>query len=185
MPVMSGDKVSNVHLSKAQLKSIEPFRDDLGNPTESPSIYAARVQRLLPNFPEQVLAQWFQDHSGVIEAHSGLDYCSLRFQLASIGPTELQLPCLAENPTVVQYRDYFLQGLYSDRMKRLSDFIEEHHTWPIPPLVFDNPDGRFVASWGLKYSRPYDLLEGHHRMAVLYALGKHTQRSHQVWLVQR
>jgi hypothetical protein len=182
---MSDYKVSNMRLSKIQLRSIEPLRDDLGIPIEPPTIYAARVQHLLPNFPEPVLAQWFQDHSGVIEKHSGLDYLSLRFHLASIGPTELQLPCLAEHPTVVQYREYFLQGVFSYRMKRLAEYIEERHTWPIPPLVFDNPDGRFVASWGLKYSRPYDLLEGHHRMAVLYALGKHTQRSHQVWLVQR
>lgn len=172
-------------LSKAELQSLEPLRDHLGDPIESSSIYAARVQRLLPNFPEQVLQQWFQDHNGVIEVHSGLNYPSLRFQLTSIGSNELQLPCLAEHPTVVQYRNYFLQGVDSHRMKRLAKYIEEHHTWPIPPLVFDNPDGRFVAAWGLKYSTPYDLLEGHHRMAVLYALGMHTQRSHQVWLVQK
>lgn len=174
-----------MRLSKAELESIEPLRDDLGDPLESPEAYASRAQRLLPNFPEQVLTQWFQDHSGVIEEHAGLNYRSLQFELATFGPNELQLPCLAQHPTVVQYRDYFLQGVDSQRTKRLAKYIQENHTWPVPPLVFDNPDGRFVASWGLRYSEPYDLLEGHHRMAVLYALGEHLQGSHQVWLVQR
>ncbi len=175
----------NVSLSKAELKLIEPFCNNLGDPTESSEAYAVRVQRFLPNFPEQVLTQWFQDHSYVIEEHSGLNYPSLRFELVTFGPMELQLPCLADHPTVVQYRDYFLQGVDSPRMRRLAKYIKEHHTWPVPPLIFDNPDGRFIASWGFKYSTPYDLLEGHHRMAVLYGLGEYMQGPHKVWLVQR
>lgn len=171
-------------LTKQQLRSIEPRRGEFEEPLETPAVYALRVQRLLPNFPEPVLAQWFLEHHGVIQQHAGLDYPSLRFQLATFGPSELSMPCLAEHPTVVQYRDYFLKGDKSRRMGSLAQYIGEHHTWPIAPLVFENPDGRFVASWGLKYSRPYDLLEGHHRMAVLYALGKHTQGNHNVWLVQ-
>jgi hypothetical protein len=70
-------------------------------------------------------------------------------------------------------------------MARIAEYTAQNGTWPIAPLIFDNPDGRFVASWGLRYSQPYDLLEGHHRMAVLYALGKHQHGSHEVWLVQR
>jgi hypothetical protein len=108
-----------------------------------------------------------------------------RFELMSFGPTELQLPCLPEYATVVQYRDHFLQGVDSPRMNRLAKYMEENGTWPIPPLVFDNPDGRFLSSCGLPYKEPYDLLEGHHRMAILYALGLHTTGSHRVWIVQR
>lgn len=172
-------------LSKLQLQSLEPFRGELGEPLESQTGYALRVQRLLPNFPEQVITQWFRDHHDIIEQHAGLDYPSLCFELTSFGPSELHLPCLAEHPTVVQYRNHFLQGVDSPRMKRLAEYMTKHGTWPAPPLIFDNPDGRFVAAWGFKYLRPYDLLEGHHRMAVLYALGKHTLGPHEVWLVQR
>ncbi|MBS79026.1 MAG: hypothetical protein CMO32_25380 [Variovorax sp.] len=53
------------------------------------------------------------------------------------------------------------------------------------PILLDNPDGAFVASWGLRYSIPYDLLEGHHRLAVLYALQLEAAGPHQVWLVRR
>lgn len=174
-----------LRLSSAQLKFLEPLRNDLGDPLESPGSYVARVQSLLPNFPADVITQWFQDHNGVIREHSGLDYCSLRFELVRFGPLELQLPCLAAHETVVQYRDYLMQGVDSPRMTRLAEYIEVHGTWPIAPLVFDNLDGKFVSSWGLRYSVPYDLLEGHHRLAVLYALGKHLSGSHLVWLVQR
>ncbi|WP_374539250.1 hypothetical protein [Chitinimonas taiwanensis] len=172
-------------LSEDQLLWLEPTLDDLGDLTESPSEYASRVQRLLPNFPEQVLIQWFLEHDGVIDEHAGLDYQNLRFKLAQFGPEELGLPCLAEHEIITQYRDHFLRGVHSPQMNRLANYMRVNRTWPVPPLIFDNPDGRFVASWGLKYSRPFDLLEGHHRMALLYAFGLHTEGSHSVWLVQK
>lgn len=172
-------------LSIKELRSIEPIRDDLGEPTESAEEYASRVQRLLPNFPNQVISQWFQEHDGVIEQHASLNYRTLKFELTTLGPAELNLPCLAEHATVVQYRDYFLKGVKTPRMTRLVQFIQEHHTWPVPPLIFDNPDGKFEIRAGFKYSIPYDLLEGHHRMAVLYALQKHNQGRHKVWLIKR
>ncbi|WKB54338.1 hypothetical protein [Eleftheria terrae] len=171
-------------LSKKELRSLEPVRGRLDEPVELPVAYARRVQRLLPNFPDSVILQWFYEHGGVIEQHAGLNFPSLRFRLTTFEVKELELPCLAEHPTVVQYRDYFLQGVESRRMKRLAQFIQQQGTWPVPPLVFDNADGGFVASWGFRYSRPFDVLEGHHRMAVLYALGMHRRGSHEVWLVQ-
>ena len=172
-------------LSRVQLKSLEPRRNPIGDPTESPQAYADRVQQLLPNFPEPVITHWFRDHHQVIEEHASLNYSTLKFRLASFGLAEFSLPCLAEHQTVVQYRNYFMQGVKSQKMQRIAEYIKTHRTWPAAPLVFDNPDGRFVASWGLNYSRPYDLLEGHHRMAVLYGLGLHKTGEHQVWLVQR
>ena len=125
---------------------------------------------------DRVITQWFRDHPQVIEEHAGLDYMSLQFKSTLVGRDVLSMPCLTEHETVVQYRDYFLQGVESRKMKRIAEYMAVHHTWPVAPILFDNPDGRFVASWGLKYSRPYDLLEGHHRLAVLYALGKHLDR---------
>ena len=172
-------------MTRAKLRALMPVLGSLDEPTEAPSAYAARVQQVLPHFPHEVIAQWFRDHHQVIEKHAGLDYPSLRFRLESFGANELALSCLAEHPTVVQYRDYFIQGVKSRKMASLAEYILAHNTWPVAPMIFDNPDGRFVASWGLKYSVPYDLLEGHHRMAVLYGLGKHRYGSHKVWLVQR
>jgi hypothetical protein len=174
-----------VRLTKQQLRSLEPVRNDLDDPVEPPSIYARRVQSLLPNFPEQVITQWFYEHEGVIEQRAGLDYSSLQFEEVAFGERELQLPCLAEHETVVQYRNHFLGFNTSRRMQRLADYIQAHGTWPVAPIVLNNSDGQFVESWGFKYSVPYDLLEGHHRMAVLYALGKHKRGQHLVWLVTR
>lgn len=172
-------------LTKKQLLWLEPKRNNLSDPIESSSEYASRAQQLLPNFPEQVLSQWFLEHEGVIGEHAGLGYPRLQFELAQLGSDELSLPCLAQHPTIVQYRDHFLRGVQSTRMNSLARYICENGTWPVPPLIFDNPDGRFVAAWGLKYSTPYDLLEGHHRMAVLHALNRHKDGLHSVWLVKK
>ncbi|NWE69078.1 hypothetical protein HX857_10200 [Pseudomonas gingeri] len=172
-------------LSKLDLASLGPRLDELEDPIESTSDYARRVQEQLPNFPEPVIIQWFYDHPQCVDEHAWLDYPSLRFQLVTVGPETLDLSCLHDHETVVQYRDYFLKGTDSRRMCRLAAYIEKEGTWPVPPIIFDNADGGFVTPWGLHYSTPYDLLEGHHRMAVFYALGKHKRGTHQMWLLQR
>jgi hypothetical protein len=172
-------------LSKFDIALLEPTLNQLDDPTESPSEYARRVQKLLPNFPESAITQWFYDHHQCIREHAWLDYPSLKFTLAEVGADFLTLTCLRNNETIMQYRDYFLQGTDSRRMHRLANYIEENGTWPIPPVILDNTKSDIVSPWGLRYSTPYELLEGHHRMAVLYALGKHKQGSHQVWIVER
>lgn len=172
-------------LSKRDIAYLEPRFNELDDPIESSSDYARRVQERLPNFPESVITQWFYDHHHCIEEHAWLDYPSLEFKLVTFGAKFFNLPCLRDHETVVQYRDYFLQGTDSARMYRLAAYIEDKGTWPVPPIIFDNAEGGFVSPWGLRYSTPYDLLEGHHRMAVLYAMGKHKHGTHQIWLLQR
>lgn len=172
-------------IPKFETSQLLPTLNELDEPTELASDYAQRIQRELPNFPESVITQLFYDHHHCVEGYSWLEYHSLTFKLATVGPDILNLPCLCENETVVQYRDYFLEGTESPRMKRLALYIKAHGTWPVPPILFDNPKGGFVSPWGLHYSTPYDLLEGHHRMAVLYALAKHTRNTHEIWLLQR
>lgn len=172
-------------LSKLNISCLEPTLNQLDDPTESPSEYARRVQKQLPNFPESVITQWFYDHHHCIREHSWLDYPSLKFNLAEVGTEFFALTCLRDHEIVTQYRDYFLQGTDSRRMYRLANYIEEKGTWPVPPIIFDNTEGGIVSPRGFRYSTPYDLLEGHHRMAVLYALGKHKHGIHQIWFLER
>lgn len=171
-------------LTKRQFACLAPKLDDLENPVESSSEYAGRVQKELPNFPDSVITQWFYEHPQCIEEYAWLDFSSVQFQLVTVGPQELGLPCLLDNKIIMQYRDHFLKGTESRRMSRLAAYIEKNGTWPVPPIVLDNAAGDFVSSWGFRYSMPYDLLEGHHRMAVLYALNKHVYGDHRVWLLQ-
>lgn len=171
--------------SKFDASLLSPIFDELESPIESPSNYARRVQKLLPNFPESVITQWFYDHHHCIEQYRWLDYASLNFTLVTVSAEFLGLPCLLEHETVVQYRNYFLQGTDSPRMDRLAKYIESNGTWPAPPIILDNSEHALVSPWGLRYSTPYDLIEGHHRMAVLYGLGRHRCRKHKVWLLQR
>ncbi|WP_395350100.1 hypothetical protein [Variovorax sp. UC122_21] len=172
-------------LSLQDLQGLEPRLGRADAPLESPEQYARRVQAALPNFPASVITQWFFDHSDVIEEYAWLQYESLRFECVELSESDLRRPCLARHETVAQYRNHFLRGNTSQRMSRIAQYMREFGTWPIPPIVLDNPDGAIVASWGLKYSTPYELLEGHHRLAVLYALHLEAAGPHQVWLVRR
>jgi len=171
-----------VLISKLQLNSLKPLCDDIGIHIESPTDYLSRTGCLLPNFPAEVLSQWFYDHNNVVEEYSWLNYPTLNFTLHSFTPKTMKLPCFWEHETVVQYRNYFLEGVVSQRMSRLSKYIRKHGSWPVPPLVIHNPKGKIKTPWGLQYSSPYELIEGHHRFAVLYALGFHCKGTHNIWL---
>lgn len=172
-------------LSRSCIAQLHPVLNGLDDPVESASEYARRVQEVLPNFPSLVIIQWFYDHHNCIEQYAWLDCSSLTFELTMVRADVLNTPCQSGNETVVQYRDYYLQGMDIPRIKRLAEHVEESGTWPVPPIILENEGDNIESPWRLRYSAPYELLEGHHRMAALYALGKHRHGSDEVWLLQR
>jgi len=171
--------------SKCDLANLKPRLNAWDEPIELLPDYVRRVQKQLPNFPEVIIAQWFYEHEHCIEEHAWLDYTSLSFRLEKFTVADLRLPCLYDHETVVQYRNYFLEGTETVRMNRLAEYIPTNGTWPVSPIIFDNADETFISPWEFRYSSPYHLIAGHHRMAVLYALDQHKQGEHTVWLVRR
>lgn len=174
-----------MQLADHTLRTLRPLLDELENPTEAPSDYVARVQSVLPNFPGEVIIQWFYDHRQVIDESRWLGFSTLEFSLVSLSNEQLGLSCLAEHETVVQYRDYFIAGVESPRMNRISSYVAQHGTWPVAPILLRNPRNDVVSPWGLRYSQPYDVIEGHHRLAVYYAFTARNlvNSSHKAWLL--
>ena len=153
---------------------------------EAESAYVARVAERLPNFPASVILQLFYDHPQRLEDFALLGFENLCFKLVELQPDVLASTGLRGHETVVQYSSYAKQGHFTDspRYSRLLAYIKEHLTWPVPPILVDNREGQFPKLPGRPpWSSPYDLLEGHHRLAFVYALGLHANTGHTAWLV--
>ncbi len=173
-------------LSYDEIESLALFVDDNEEPTESPDSYAVRFQINYPNFPSDVIVQWFYDHRQAIHQYSWLPFGVMQFSLVELTNTEIFSPCFSANPIVDQYRAHFQRANTSRRMSRLSEYICENGTWPVPPIALANPEASIQSPWGMKCDAPFYLLEGHHRFAVLHAYKAEVflNPTHKIWLAE-
>jgi hypothetical protein len=167
-----------------QAEALEPYINDDEEPIESAEDYYRRFKTAHPNFPYEVVIQWFYEHRHSLLRNSWLGYSSLKFELATIATKELSLDCLYNNPFVAQYRNHFKSKNTSQRMTRISKYIEKNGTWPVPPIILSNPDGAISFPRGTECDSPYHILEGHHRTAVLTSYFKREvmAETHNIWL---
>jgi hypothetical protein len=147
--------------------------------------YFIRVKDLLPNFPQPVFKQWFFDHfESVITRYSWLGFEQLSFR-ESIWKTERIIKNIkAWNELAVENWKFGLLTNSAHHTSSLVTFMLENGTWPIAPIVLDNPYGLsmpdkvMIARW--------ELIEGHHRLACFRALHTkpevHLLKQHSLWI---
>jgi hypothetical protein len=142
---------------------------------------------LLPNFPPDVLGQWFYDHWMQIGDNSWLDYPSLIFELQDWSFEAIPRDQFGHEELLTSRARYFAEEIdLPERFTRLLDYIRANGTWPRPIIVLDTATQLLERPVWLS-SGPYNLLEGHNRVAGL----RYLQRSitplptHKVWLVSR
>lgn len=169
-----------------KVERLAPFIDENEDPTEKADAYAKRFQQTFPKFPSEVISQWFYDHRQSIHQNSWLPFGLLTFSLVELATVEVFDSCFSNNPIVDQYRAHFEEGNTSRRMSRISEYIIENRTWPVPPIVMANPEAKIESPWGMKCDSPLHLLEGHHRFAVLHAYQSKVvlNATHKIWIAK-
>jgi hypothetical protein len=149
--------------------------------------YATRIHTtVLPNFPEEVLIEWFHRHPLVIKKHLFLEFDSLHF--------EQQLWSLDDLPGREAFEsEHDHRHLVSvfDQMFKADNFVarymSDHGTWNTPILLMKNLSGKLRWPSGETFNHPYHLLEGHKRLAFLSVLRRSGKalKEHQVWIIDR
>lgn len=169
-----------------EVEFLAPFVDNNENPTEQMDEYSTRFQHTFPNFPSEVISQWFYDHPQSLNQNSWLPFSLLNFSLVELTTSEIFDSCFSKNPIVDQYRNHFEEANTSPRMCRLSAYIIANSTWPVPPIVIANPESKIESPWGIKCDSPLHLLEGHHRFAVLHAYKSKIvlKPTHKLWVAK-
>jgi hypothetical protein len=172
---------------KSSVFSYLPYENKDGEIIEDRYSNANRMRAtVLPNFPEEVLIEWFYRHPNIIE-----DYCFLGFEKLQFA---LQVWKLDDLPG----REAALSGNISERP--VSEFksrlkqkswvhvdMRENGTWNTPILLMENSANNLISPRGVKFKSPLHLLEGHTRLSCLIALrllGK-ANDTHKVWIVRR
>jgi hypothetical protein len=157
--------------------------DEYDNLLESSEEYAARVKAVVPNMPDDVIDQWFYSHPTAIDSWTWLRLSSVWFTLEEWATADV--PALdREDGSVHTYRYHLDRTGPSPRMSRLIDYFAENQTWPRCPIMLENFGGQHVRPDGWKCRVPYQLLEGHHRLAVfsLYRDRGELAERHRIWV---
>ncbi|HBH87552.1 MAG TPA: hypothetical protein DDY17_08140 [Syntrophaceae bacterium] len=155
---------------------------------EDKNKYLDRTLRLLPNFPKDVITQWFYDHPQQVHDHEWLEYKKLKFELITLGTDQIPVTDLGNTGAVEAYRyNYFVIGNTSSRREKLESYFQEHGTWPVPPIFLKNKDGNLKYPFGFPCGKPLHLLEGHNRMAffIEYKSLNKISNSHLVYITEK
>lgn len=160
--------------------------DDKLDSSESDDEYIKRLRILLPNFPPQVISDWIVCHgSSAFKEHGWFDFRLFRFELSK-RPTHFFLnDVLTSNEPAIQDWALAIKTNRQFQEYNLGSYMITNGTWPVPPLVLDNPTD-LIDPRGDTLGR-YHLLEGHHRLAYLKGLAMEpataNRREHSVWWV--
>jgi len=163
----------------------EPKLNKVGEYVESQKEYYLRIRKILPNFPEEVLIQWFYDHWNDIDNFAWLEFQKLNFEVVKWSVPAILASGIECNEEIKTYKYNFVNGSYSERMKSIATFFQNYGTWPIAPLLLKNVDGNFRYPNGFPCNSPYHPLEGLHRYAIFFAYQNKpfVQKIHKIWLV--
>lgn len=147
--------------------------------------YHDRVSLLLPNFPIDVLEQWFYEHERAPQDNDFLDYPKLRFTQASFATEDVPgLDCAFDDFLRIDV-PRFDDLKTTPRIQRIHEYFIEHGTWPRPVIFLRNHEDNMVTPRGIKIASPFQLIEGHKRMTVFHAI-KNSARledEHKVWII--
>ncbi len=132
-----------------------------------------RVQPSFPHVPEEVARDWLHRHW----SHSPFGWlpsADYRFEL-------VEWPCgrlleiltgwsnFSPNPTEAIEHGRYLAIEHRNRHGYiLADYMIEHRTFPVPPIILANGDGHLASSVGAPYPYPpgFILVEGHRRFNI-------------------
>ena len=159
--------------------------------------YCERIANEVGNFPPEVLEQSFYklyNYPGFKEEFSCINYYDVSFQAVEFSLNEIlqiQPPRFSKN--YLYERIESMKSIDGDIKKssysHLTDLIAywyERGTWKVPIIVLQS--NNFTEN---NYHAPYQLFEGHNRLAWVQYFAKHSPiefniaSNHKVWLMKK
>ncbi|WP_413111274.1 hypothetical protein [Thaumasiovibrio sp. DFM-14] len=150
--------------------------------------WMVRCRYVLPHFPDDVLEQWLYQHWAAVFARwGGLAWTQLRFVKVSWSFEQIE--------SLIQIPYHETLTRLSRRMQRISYqddslncYFRELLTWPRPPIIYWHQHGFYLDDG--HYIHPgYNLIEGYHRFAALYAMlaasAISAKQQHVLWLCRQ
>ena len=138
---------------------------------------------LLPNWPEEVLVEWFHRHKYHLEDYAFLKYERFSFERVTFQTNDVPGleafldPLFCQNPLDITQR--------AEMGSWLAQYMLKNGTWNTPIILPKNEQQELRSPAGKQLGSPYHLLEGHNRLCFLIGMRERETAidKHDVWLV--
>ena len=166
-----------------------PRRSSADECIENEKEYCERMQEILPNFPKEVLLQWFYRHCRQdIDDYAWLDYPTLQFGKEKWSSEKVIISGIKENDRVQINKMHFETRVKARHTDYLESHFYQHHTWPIAPILLHNPNNNMALPSGYKCTNPYHPLDGNHRLGIFISLFEKSiinkGKMHFIWIAK-
>ncbi|MCD4782180.1 MAG: hypothetical protein K8S27_16770 [Candidatus Omnitrophica bacterium] len=166
-----------------------PKRSSTDEYLENEKEYCEKMKKILPNFPEEVLLQWFYRHCRQdIDDYAWLDYPTLQFEKEKWNSGKISLSGIQKNEKVQINKAHFESGIKAKHTDDIKKHFEEQFTWPIAPILLYNPDNNMSLLNGYRLTSPYHPLDGNHRLGIFISFFENSiiskERMHFVWIAK-
>jgi len=153
---------------------------------ETAAEYCSRMATFLPNFPAEVITQWFYEHWGQIDEYAWLDYSTLKFTKEDWNSEKIMDSGIQKNRAVQIDHQHFEDHITHEGIERISRHFQSRGTWPVPPVFLENLAKNIKRPDGWVLTSPFYLLEGHHRCGLFWSFfGQNALRkTHYVWVAR-
>ncbi|HIF9208862.1 TPA: hypothetical protein ACX6QM_002098 [Photobacterium damselae] len=153
---------------------------------ESLDRWKQRAHMTLPNFPDDVLEQWLYRHwKGVMYNWGWLDFRGMVFTKETWSTEDILAKVQTPSQDVIDRLSQRMTNVMFQRSWLVQN-MTERGTWPVAPIVLDF-ERDLYASNGKILKAPFNLLEGHHRLAYLKGLveqGEYVRDQHELWIAK-
>ena len=165
-----------------------PKRSSSDEYLENAKEYCKRMKIILPNFPAEVLSQWFYRHPKLaINDYAWLDYTTIKFFKKEWSSDLILSSGIANNKSVQIDKRNFEKNIKNSFTESIEAYFLKYNTWPIAPILLYNPDGNLCSPYGYKYSSPYHPVDGYHRLGIFLSLFKKSlidkNKTHFLWII--
>ncbi|MBA1250204.1 MULTISPECIES: hypothetical protein [Pseudomonas] len=183
---MTDETRQHMASNEPNVDEFQPRLDRYDQYLESPESYFKRIQHLIPGLDCDVVDQWLYEHWQQHEQFRWLNFKQIYSTRETWTLTEILESGLQDHPVIQQYKDFYANGGYSPRLRRIATFFELNRTWPKAPIILENLSGKLTLPNYMALERPFHLLEGHHRFAVFstYAERGQLAPNHDVWIIR-
>ena len=136
---------------------------------ETAEHYCRRMRSILPNFPDEILSQWFYRHWSGTDDYAWLGYDRLRFKNQQWSSHDIMSSGIQISEAIQIDHSHHENGIGADREVSIQRYFDTCRTWPVPPVFLANPHGNIVRPDGFRLTHPYHVLDGNHRAAIFWS----------------
>ncbi len=168
-------------LKRSFLNQLQRIDDEERLEKEPFPHFLRRVKPLLPSFPVQVIEDWVYRHCEALYDYAWLDFDHFEFRLESWPTDRVIADVQTWNEDTLRAWENLINNGYP---RKLESFMLSHGTWPVPIVVIDQPRKIPRKTARRVFREPYQLLEGHHRLAYLRTLAREDRAApeHALWV---